>query len=155
MSTIWSHWVSAGGAPLVRYLGQLDRRALLAAAASAHVGLAFMPCNSGNINMRNMTGASNKSFDYMAANLALLVSDLPDWVDMFVRPSYARSCDPVDAGSITAALDWFLKHPDERRDMAARGQQKIATEWNYDRAFAPIIDELKQCAGDGARNLGR
>ena len=53
-------------------------------AARAHVGLALMPLNSNDLNMRHMTGASNKPFDYMAAGLALLVSDLPDWRQMFV-----------------------------------------------------------------------
>ena len=92
--------------------------------------------------MRDMTGASNKPFDYMAAGLTLLVSDLPDWHKMFVAPGFARACDPADPDSITAALDWFLDHPAERCSMAMRARAKIESEWNYDTAFAPILDEL-------------
>lgn len=89
-----------------------------------------------------MTGASNKAFDYMAAGLALLVSDRPDWRDMFVSPGYGRACDPSDPASISAALNWFLDHPEERRAMGANGRAKIEAEWNYDTAFKPVLSAL-------------
>ena len=89
-----------------------------------------------------MTGASNKPFDYMAAGLALLVSDQPDWRGMFVGPGYARSCDPIDPASIAAALAWYLDHPAERRAIGAHGRAKIEAEWNYDTAFAPVMSAL-------------
>ena len=97
----------ADGAQLVRYAGQFSRESLLREAASAHVGLALMPSDSTDINMRHMTGASNKAFDYMAAGLALLVSDLPDWRDMFVMPGFAIASHS-DSNSLTEALGWFL-----------------------------------------------
>ena len=101
-----------------------------------------MPCHNSDLNLAHMTGASNKPFDYMAAGLALLVSDRPDWRDMFVAPGYGRACDPTDPASIASALTWFLDHPAERRAMAARGRAKIAAEWNYDSAFAPVMSAL-------------
>jgi glycosyltransferase involved in cell wall biosynthesis len=133
---------AASGGPLVEYLGQLpERKDLLKQAAQAHVGLAFMPRGSTDINMRNMTGASNKPFDYMASGLALLVSDLPDWRDLFV-PAYGRACDPADAESIAEALAWFADHPHERREMAARGRFRIGADWNYETAFAPVLADI-------------
>jgi len=133
---------SAAAEPLVEYLGQLPQREdLLKQAANAHVGLAFMPRASSDINMRNMTGASNKPFDYMASGLALLVSDLPDWRDLFV-PVYGRACDPADAKSVAEALAWFADHPDERGEMAARGRFRIGSDWNYETAFAPVLADI-------------
>ncbi len=130
---------------LVEYAGQVPGRAdLIATAAQAHVGLAFMPLHCNDLNMVHMAGASNKPFDYMAAGLALLVSDRPDWRAMFVGPGYARACDPTDPTSIAAALAWFLDRPEERQAMAASGRAKIEAEWNYDTAFAPIISALCQ-----------
>jgi glycosyltransferase involved in cell wall biosynthesis len=128
---------------IVDYAGQVPGRAdLVATAAQAHVGLAFVSCNGNDINMRHMTGASNKPFDYMAAGLALLVSDRPDWRDMFVGPGYARACDPTDPASIAAALTWFIDHPAKRRAMGASGRAKITAEWNYDSAFEPVVSAL-------------
>jgi len=133
-----------GGAPLIEYAGaKPDRRGLLAQAAQAHVGLAFMPAGSDDINMRHMTGASNKAFDYMAAGLALLVSDLDDWRSMYVDAGFARACDPSDPASIAAALDWFATHDLEREAMGALGRAKIEADWNYDAAFGPILAELE------------
>ena len=78
----------------------------------------------------------------MAAGLALLMTDRPDWHDFFVGPGYARACDPTDPVSITAALAWFLDHPAERQGMGVNGRAKVAAEWNYDIAFAPVMSSL-------------
>jgi glycosyltransferase involved in cell wall biosynthesis len=127
---------------VIRYTGQVPRADLVATAAQAHVGLALFPRNGNDVNMRHSTGASNKPFDYMAAGLALLISERPDWCDMYVTPGYARSCDSADPASIAAALSWFLDHPAERRAMGTSGRNKIETEWNYESAFAPVLSAL-------------
>lgn len=101
-----------------------------------------MPMTSSDLNMRHMTGASNKAFDYMSAGLALLVSDLDEWRNMFVTAGYARACNPTDPGSIAQALEWFIEHTDERRAMGERSRAKISADWNYDTAFAPVIQTL-------------
>jgi glycosyltransferase involved in cell wall biosynthesis len=124
----------------VHYLGQLPRAQLVATAAQAHVGLALL--TGSNVNIRHLSGASNKVFDYMAAGLALLISDRPDWRAMFVTPGYGQACDPTDPASIAAALTWFLDHPAERRAMGASGRARVAAEWNYDSAFAPVMSAL-------------
>lgn len=132
-----------GSTRTVDYIGQVpDRACLVAAAARADVGLALLLCDGNDVNMRHMTGASNKPFDYMAAGLALLVSDRPDWCDMFVAPGYARACDPTDPASIAAALAWLLDHPAERRAMGTQGRARIEAEWNYDSGFAPVLSAL-------------
>jgi glycosyltransferase involved in cell wall biosynthesis len=136
---------AAGAADVIDYRGAVAREDLLAQAAEADVGLALMPMRSDDVNMRFMAGASNKPFDYMAAGLCLLVSDLPDWVSMFVAPGYGRAVDPGDADSLHAALEWFAAHPEERQAMAARARARIAADWNYETAFAPVLERI----GDG------
>lgn len=128
---------------LVEYIGMVPSRAdLLAQAARAHVGLSLMPFKLCDLNMSHMAGASNKPFDYMAAGLALLVSDLPDWTRTFVEPGFARAADPTKTDSLAAALEWFVNHPGQRQAMAARARAKIEADWNYDTVFAPILDVL-------------
>jgi glycosyltransferase involved in cell wall biosynthesis len=128
----------------IEYIGMVPLRAdLLAEAARAHVGLALMPCQSSDLNMRFMTGASNKPFDYMAQGLALLVSDLADWKTMFVDPGFGVACTPTDVDSLLAALGWFIDHPEARKAMGARAMKKIETEWNYDTQFRAIVESLE------------
>jgi glycosyltransferase involved in cell wall biosynthesis len=136
----------------VEYLGIVPQRAdLLAEAARAHVGLSLMPFNSDDLNINHMAGASNKPFDYMAAGLALLVSNLPDWTRMFVEPGFGLACNPTDADSISSALGWYIDHPKEREAMATRARNKIKAEWNYDAQFRGVLESLESIKLDLVR----
>jgi glycosyltransferase involved in cell wall biosynthesis len=127
------------------YLGEIPLRAdLLAHCRRADVGLAFMPLQDrGEINESNMTGASNKPFDYLANGLALLVADRPDWRGMFADSGLGLACHPDDPSSVAAALRWFLEHPVETRAMGERGRQRIAEKWNYEAQFRPVQDWME------------
>jgi glycosyltransferase involved in cell wall biosynthesis len=103
-----------------------------------------MPTDSQDPNLQFMVGASNKPFDYLACGLALLVSDLPSWRQLYVDASYGLVCDPDDPASIAAALLWFLEHPDDQRAMGERGRQRVATEWNYEHQFAPVLERTRE-----------
>jgi glycosyltransferase involved in cell wall biosynthesis len=137
----------------VEYIGMVPSRAdLLKGAARAHVGLALMPFQSSDLNMRFMIGASNKPFDYMAAGLALLVSDLPDWTRIFVEPGFGLACNPADAVSLSAALGWFIEHPEGRRAMATGARKKIEAEWNYETQFRGVLESLELTLSNSARS---
>jgi glycosyltransferase involved in cell wall biosynthesis len=128
---------------IIDVLGSMPRSASLRHASRAHVGVSFVPKNTDDINLRHMVGASNKSFDYMACGLPLLVTDLPDWTLAFVRPGFGRCCDPDDPDSVAAALQWFLDHIPERREMGRRGQKQIRTAWNYEAMFAKVLSAIE------------
>jgi len=128
----------------LEYLGAMSRKELFRCASKAHVGLSLMPKHSNNYNLGHMVGASNKVFDYMACGLAVLVSDLPEWVSAFVEPGYGRACDPDDPDSIETELRWFLDHPEERREMGRKCQDRIREAWNYETMFAGVLSELEK-----------
>jgi glycosyltransferase involved in cell wall biosynthesis len=91
-----------------------------------------------------MTGASNKPFDYLACGLPLVVSDLPDWKQMYVEPGYALACNPEDVNSIADVLRWYLEHPLEMKAMGEKGRQRILNEWNYETQFDPVFKQLSR-----------
>ena len=134
----------------VEFIGTLPTRIdLFNQAAKCDVGLAFMPLKGGGLNMANMAGASNKAFDYLACGLALLVSDLPEWRKMYVQTGYGLACAPSDSASISHALQWFIEHPDETRQMGNRGRERILQEWNYETQFGPVLSKMtKRRDGD-------
>jgi glycosyltransferase involved in cell wall biosynthesis len=138
------HLTPQGTPHLIELLGTLRRTELFRAASASHVGLCLMPTSTENLDMHYMVGASNKAFDYMACGLPLLVSDLPEWVATFVRPGFALACNPDDPDSIEAALRWYLEHPEERREMGRRCQEKIGQAWNYETMFAGVLAELEK-----------
>ena len=126
----------------VRALGTVPEATLTAICAHSHVGLALMPVGSVDENMRNMTGASNKVFEYLSYGVAPLVSDLPDWRETFVRPGYALACDPTNSASIASAFEWAVHHRDEVNAIASRGWGRLQSDWNYDAQFAPVLREM-------------
>jgi len=96
--------------------------------------------------MENMTGASNKPFDYMACGNALLVSDQPDWTKMFVAPGYGLACDPEDSESIASALRTLLEQPIKRTAMGQLGRERIINDWSYEKQFAPLLGIVEETA---------
>jgi glycosyltransferase involved in cell wall biosynthesis len=129
----------------VRFEGLVTPRTkLLRVCAENDIGLALIPKETLDPNLRSMAGASVKIFDYLACGLAVLVSDLPDHERLFVANGVAKSCDPRSAESIASALSWFLNHPEDTRQMGERGRRRVQEDWNYEKQFLPV---LKRVAG--------
>jgi glycosyltransferase involved in cell wall biosynthesis len=128
----------------VCFRGAVPRHHLLSWCRKCDVGLAFIRKDNEDINHQMMVGASNKVFDYLASGLALIVSDLPEWRQLYVESGYGLSCDPEDPKSIALALSWLLEHPVEMRRMGERGRQKIAADWNYETQFSPVVELMRQ-----------
>ena len=144
LRALTTHARQVGVQARFKFLGTFPRReSLLDECRHASVGLALTPLTSDDLNEQAMAGASNKPFDYMACGLALLVSDLSDWHKMFIEPGYGLACDPEDADSIAAALTWFLEHPAEIREMSNRAEQRILSEWNYEKQFSSVLQHLQ------------
>lgn len=127
-----------GVAHRVTYHGAMKRDALYAEAAKAHVGLSMFVREF----VEPMVGASNKPFDFLACNMALLVNDTAEWTDFYVSRGVAVACDPEDSTSIAAAIHHLYAHRDELREMANRGRALVEVEWNYEAQFAPVLQRI-------------
>lgn len=122
----------------VFFPGPLSRGEIFDYAKKSHVGLAFMPAVSNDINMLKMVGASNKAFDYLAAGMALLVSDLADWQSFYVSAGYAIACNPSDLHDLSRAMRWCVEHPSEVYAMGDAGRRRIIEDWNYEKLFGKV-----------------
>lgn len=128
----------------VEFLGALPRDSLLEQCQKNDLGLSLMPLTAADTNMQHMTGASNKPFDYLACGLPVIVSDLPDWKEMFVDPGYGLACNPEDPKSIASVIHWFWDHPSEMRAMGEKGRQQIIKEWNYEKQFKSVFEKINK-----------
>jgi glycosyltransferase involved in cell wall biosynthesis len=129
----------------VHYLGEFaTRKELFEQMLRADVGLALMPMESDDINMKWMTGASNKAFDYMAGGLGLIVSELPDWVSMFATPGHALACNPMHIDSVQAMLQMLIDQPESLQRMRERNREKALSEWHFEEQALPFLLELEQ-----------
>lgn len=144
IADLQNRWGRAEAGGMIDWLGAVPTKIeLLRQAARSHIGLAMMPMSSNDINMLHMAGASNKAFDYMAAEMALVVSDLPEWRAMFVEPGHAVACDPRSVNSVEAALRQLIDKPKERERMIRKSREKIERVWHYEVAFASIIADIE------------
>jgi glycosyltransferase involved in cell wall biosynthesis len=128
----------------VEFINAIPRNELLTLCKESDVGLSFMPMITEDTNLKWMTGASNKAFDYLACGLPILVSSLPDWKEMYVEKGYALSADIRDPDSIAEALLWYLEHPKEMQYMGEQGRLRILKEWNYETQFKKVENLLNE-----------
>lgn len=118
------------------------RAELLRLTETCHVGLAFMPLVTDDLNLETMAGASNKPFDYMACGLALLVSPLSEWESLFVDKGFGFACNPSNVTALAQTIRWYLDHPAERDTMGEAGRQQILKTWHYEAQFQPVLELL-------------
>jgi glycosyltransferase involved in cell wall biosynthesis len=135
-----------GVAERLELLGPRSRDELLRVARTCDVGLALIRGDSEELNLQALVGASNKAFDYLACGLPFIVHTSRDWEDFFVRPGFAIVCDRDDPRDIARAVGWYLEHPDQMRQMGELGRRRIADEWNYERAFQPVMKAISSDA---------
>jgi glycosyltransferase involved in cell wall biosynthesis len=126
----------------VEFRGSIPRSQLLPQTAECDIGLALMPLAASDWNFRTMAGASNKPFDYLAAGVPVIVSDIPDLREVFVDSGYGVTCDPQNASSIAAAISSLVVEPARMRRLGEAGRQRILSEWNYETAFAPVFRKI-------------
>ena len=122
----------------VTYHGAMKRDALYREAAKAHVGLSMFVREF----VEPMVGASNKPFDFLACNMALLVNDTDEWKDFYERRGVALACDPEDSAAVAQAITRLHEDRDTLRRMADRGRELIESEWNYEAEFEPVLQRI-------------
>ena len=82
---------------------------------------------------------SNKLYEYMAAGLPLVASDLPRWREIVEGVGCGLVVDPRDPAAIASALERLLTDPDEAAAMARRGRRAFLTTFNWDAEAARLL----------------
>jgi glycosyltransferase involved in cell wall biosynthesis len=133
--------IDEGG--IIDWMGPQNRSDIMRLSATSHVGLSLMPDVSTNINLRHLATASNKAFDYMAAGLPLIVSDLPEWRAMFVEPGHGIAADPRNIDSLVGSFKFLQNNKVYIETTGRLNRQKILDHWNYEQEFAALLQRLE------------
>jgi glycosyltransferase involved in cell wall biosynthesis len=75
---------------------------------------------------------SNKLFEYMAAGLPVIASDLPRWRDIVCDTGCGLVVDPFDPEAIAAAIQRLVQNPEEAAEMGRRGRAAFEERFNWD-----------------------
>ena len=136
----------------VNLVGLIKKRSdLLEQCSKADVGLAFTGKTTvANIQTKfttegdvlvpefSMAGTSQRPFEYMGLGLVLLVTDLKEWEDFFVKDGYGYSCDSESSESIKDVLLELYQKKDELYEQGKSNKEKILSEWNYSNEFKKV-----------------
>ncbi len=107
---------SVPGAERTRWLGHLDRPAVAALLASARVGLVTL-----HDTPQYRDAYPTKLFEYMAAGVPAVVSDLPLWRRMVEDAGCGLLVDPRDPSAIASACERLLTDDALAETMGAAG----------------------------------
>jgi glycosyltransferase involved in cell wall biosynthesis len=72
-----------------------------------------------------------KMFEYMAAGIPVIASDIPLWRGIVEASGCGVCVDPRDPGAIAAAIDLFVRHPQLAQSMGANGRRAVIERYNW------------------------
>jgi len=107
-------------------LGLIGRRELATLLGRTRVGLVPAQPVPNLINALPV-----KLFEYMACGVPVVASDFPLWRQIVDGCRCGMLVNPQDAKDIARAIDYLLTHPEEARQMGARGQTAVVHDYNW------------------------
>lgn len=128
----------------VEYLGQVDRAGVQAVLGRAQVGMVTLLAEPNYL-----VNLPVKLFEYMAAALPVVASNIPLWVEVVDGHRCGLCVDPADARAIAAAVEALLQ-ASERREMGARGRRAVLEHYSWPGEAVKLLDHYRAILGDAA-----
>ena len=133
----------------VDYFGWLERADVADRLSRARVGLVLLQPVP-----HYQTNYPVKLFEYMAAGLPMVASDLPLCREVVEAAGCGLLVDPRDPAAIAAGVRWLLAHPEEAAAMGRRGRAAVEQRYTWKseaRTLLSLYDRLdKAQPGQGA-----
>jgi len=117
------------------YVNRVQAAELLAKCA---IGVVFLERCPNYIH-----SLATKMFEYMAAGLPIIVSDLPANVKLLDRAGCGRYLDPMESKNIAKAIEELLSEPEKLSLMGAKGKSMVTQELSWE-AEEPKYHSLVQ-----------
>lgn len=110
----------------VRSLGHLDRAGVGALMASSMAGLVTLHPQPNYLDALPV-----KMFEYMAAGIPVIASDIPLWSGIIGAAGCGLCVDPLDPAAIAGAIDYLVRHPEQACAMGQNGRRAIVEHYNW------------------------
>jgi glycosyltransferase involved in cell wall biosynthesis len=134
-ATLQEHFLRLGVSDRVRQLPPVAVDELLSWTAAADIGI----CTIVDGSLSERLSLPNKLFEYMAAGVPVVASDLPEIRRVVVEEGFGELCDPGDPSSIASAIRRILEEPDREARYRANAL-RAATKYNWDTEKQKLID---------------
>jgi len=122
----------------VNELGFINRKTALEVKKESIAGIVtFLPLPN------HINAQPNKIFEYMASGLPVIGSDFPLWRQIIVDNNCGICVDPNNPEEIGEAIKYIADHPEEAREMGARGKKMVAEKYNWNAEEQKLIELYK------------
>ncbi|MFN5163160.1 MAG: glycosyltransferase [Cyanobacteriota bacterium] len=116
--------------------GVVDRRQIQHIFDHSRAGLLILDLHGDEEH-----ASSNKLFEYMAAGLPVIASDLAFTREVIDRHHCGLLVSPpTDIAALAAAISWILEHPDEAEQMGRAGRRAVEQHYSWDRTQARLLN---------------
>jgi glycosyltransferase involved in cell wall biosynthesis len=110
----------------VRPLAHQDRAGVRALMAGSMAGLVTLHHEPNYLDALPV-----KMFEYMAAGIPVIASDIPLWRGIVEASGCGVCVDPRDPAAIAAAIDHFVLYPELARAMGDNGRRAVMERYNW------------------------
>ncbi len=124
-----------GGGDRLHLLDPVAPDEVIAYAASADIGVS--PIVPSCLNYRY--SLPNKLFQYMAAGIAVVASDLPQVRDVVEGARCGLIVDTTRPEAIAAGIEQLAGEPGDAREMGSRGRAAVEERYNWPAAAATLL----------------
>jgi glycosyltransferase involved in cell wall biosynthesis len=76
-------------------------------------------------------GLPIKMFEYMAAGIPVIASNIPFWREIIEGNGCGICVDPLDPQAIAQAIDYLVMNPEPAKRMGENGKKAVATKYNW------------------------
>lgn len=133
--------------PLVRYVGDLDPSKIPdLLGRQSRIGIALYAEKEAYVD-----ALPTKIFEYMAAGLPIVASDIGGWSHLVRSEMCGILVDPYDASEVAEAIVFLLTRPEEAAAMGRRGRQAVAARWGWETQRQALLDLYDRLVPDVQR----
>ncbi len=126
----------------VDFKGWVDRTGLINLLSGVRVGVITRhPID------RHLSAFPTKLFEYMAAGLPVVVSDLPTIRPIVERHTCGILVDPLKPEAVAQGLQTLLSDPEKAEQMGKRGYKAITEHYNWDNEVKTLLAVYRSVAG--------
>jgi glycosyltransferase involved in cell wall biosynthesis len=139
---LWEELTKHPGWSRVRYHGALTRQQVMQMLGRASAGLVlYLP------EGQNHGAMPHKLFEYMAAGIPVIASDLPLWRRLLDGIDCVLFVNPYRPEAVAEAIQHVIDRPEEAARMGRIGREAVRTRYNWDSQSHELVKLYKGLLG--------
>lgn len=100
----------------------------------ADIGLLCLWIVPGHIQL-----GVNKLYEYMAAGLPIIATDIPIWKEFIEQNQYGLCVNINDPRNIANAIERLIEHPEEAKIMGRNGRKAVEEKYNWEKEATKLL----------------